>query len=63
MKPTPVASRRSAAADTSTEEQTPEPVARVPVDVRSVALTSSRCWRIIALKYAQAMLIPIVSAC
>jgi predicted PurR-regulated permease PerM len=61
VKPTPVASRRSAAPDTSAEEQTPEPVARVPVDVRSVALTVLAVLAmILTLKYAQAMLIPIV---
>ena len=61
MKPTPIASRQSAAPDRPAEEQAPQSVARVPVDVRSVALTVLAVLAMImALKYAQAMLIPIV---
>jgi predicted PurR-regulated permease PerM len=61
VKPTPVASRRSAEPETPAEERTAEPVASVPVDVRSVALTVLAVLALImVLKYAQAMLIPIV---
>lgn len=61
MKPTPIASRQSAAPDRPAEEQAPQPVARVPVDVRSIALTVLAVLAMMmALKYAQAMLIPIV---
>jgi predicted PurR-regulated permease PerM len=43
------------------DDQTPEPVARVPVDVRSAALTAVALLALVlVLQYAQAMLIPIV---
>jgi predicted PurR-regulated permease PerM len=62
MRPSSVASRRSPDASKPSDDRSPEPVAaRVPVDVRSAALTVLAVLAVVlVLQYAQAMLIPIV---
>jgi predicted PurR-regulated permease PerM len=62
MTPSSVAGRPSPGASKPSDERSPEPVAaRVPLDVRSAALTVLAVIVIVlALQYAQAMLIPIV---
>jgi predicted PurR-regulated permease PerM len=62
MRPSSMASRRSPDASKPSDDRSPEPVAaRVPVDVRSAALTVLAVLAVVlVLQYAQAMLIPIV---